>query len=173
MSPKSVWGCKENLKTIAELTLPQTYMEIPAYLGLAGHYWQFINGFAHIVQPLHKHLSGEGYSKKSEQVMLTSEAKDTFEMLKKTCLKAPVLAFANFDKPFLLETDARKLGLGTMLSQKQTDGWYHLRITIIQWNKSFSAKLGDCQAVQEYLLWKPFIVRTNTIHSPTSWLCLI
>ena len=46
-------------------------------------------------------------------------------MLKKACLKAPLLAFAGFNKSFLLETNASKLGLGTVLSQKQTDGWYH------------------------------------------------
>ena len=33
-----------------------------------------------------------------------------------------MLAFTNFNKPFLLETDASKLGLGVELSQKQTDG---------------------------------------------------
>ena len=32
------------------------------------------------------------------------------------------MAFANFNKPFLLEMDASKLGLGTVLSQTQTDG---------------------------------------------------
>ena len=91
-----------------------------------GHYWQFIKVFAHIVQPLHKHLSGEGASKKSEQVTLTAEAKNAFKMLKKFCLKAPVLAFTNFDKPFLIETDASRLGLGGVLSQNQTDSQYHL-----------------------------------------------
>ena len=57
--------------------------------------------------------------------MLTAEAKKTFETIKKACLKVPVLVLADFDKPFLLETDASKLGLGAVLSQKQTDGWYH------------------------------------------------
>ena len=38
----------------------------------------------------------------------------------------PVLAFANFNKPFLLETDTSKLGLEAVLSEKQTDGQYHL-----------------------------------------------
>ena len=33
--------------------------------------------------------------------MLTEEALDAFEMVKKACLKAPVLAFADFNKPFL------------------------------------------------------------------------
>ena len=52
-------------------------------------------------------------------------AKNSFETLKKACPEAPVLAFANFEKPLLLETDASKLGLGAVLSQKQTDGQYH------------------------------------------------
>ena len=55
-----------------------------------------------------------------------AEAKNTFESPKKACLEAPVLAFADFDKSFLLETNASKLGLGAVLSQKQTDGQYYL-----------------------------------------------
>ena len=31
------------------------------------------------------------------------EANDAFETLKRACLEAPVLVFADFDKPFLLE----------------------------------------------------------------------
>ena len=58
--------------------------------------------------------------------MHMAEAKDAFETLKKACLEAPVLAFADFNKPLLLETDTSKLGLGAVLSQKQADGQYHL-----------------------------------------------
>ena len=49
-----------------------------------------------------------------------------FQELKLKCMTAPVLAFADFHKPFLLETDASGDGLGTVLSQKQEDGHYHL-----------------------------------------------
>ena len=48
-----------------------------------------------------------------------------FQELKMTCLTVPVLAFADFEKPFLLETEASIEGLGAVLSQKQDDGWYH------------------------------------------------
>ena len=126
VSKERVRPSKENLKAVAEFTLPQTYMEIQAFLDLVGHYWQFIKGFACITQPLLKHILREGASKKSEWVTLTEEAKNAFKTLKKAWVKAPVLAFANFDKPFILENDGRKLGLAAVLSQKQTDGQYHL-----------------------------------------------
>ena len=105
---------------------PQTYTEIPAFLGLVGHYQQFIKGFMPIMQLLHDHLSEEGAHKKNEHATLIEDELGAFETLKKACLETPVLAFADFNKPFLLETDMNKLGLGAMLSQKQTDGQYHL-----------------------------------------------
>ena len=48
-----------------------------------------------------------------------------FQELLTKCLMAPVLAFADFKKPFLLETNASIEGLGLVLSQKQDKGWYH------------------------------------------------
>ena len=40
-------------------------------------------------------------------------------------MHSPVLAFADYIKDFLLETDASKEGLGAVLSQKQEDGRFH------------------------------------------------
>ena len=117
VSKEGVQPSKENPKAVAEVTPPQTYTEIQAFLGLVGNYWQFIKGFASVVLPLHKHLSREGTCKKRKWVTLTSNAQIAFETLKKAGLEVPVLAFDNFNKPFLLETDASKSGLGGVITK--------------------------------------------------------
>ena len=90
-----------------------------------GHFQQFIKGFICITQPLNGLLSGEGASRKLEQVSLLEDALRAFDALKQACMSPPVLAFTNYTKEFLLETDASKEGLGTVLSPKQVDGQYH------------------------------------------------
>ena len=126
VSKKGVWSSNINVKAIAKYAPPQTYMEIRAFLGLVGHYKWFIKGFAQIAHPLNEHLAGEGASRKSEQVSLSKEALEAFEALKQACMNNPVLAFADYTKDFLLETDASKEGLGAVLSQKQEDRRFHL-----------------------------------------------
>ena len=94
-------------------------------MGLVGHYRHFIKGFAKIAAPLYDLTSGDNKDKKSEHVDLSPEAREAFDRLKAACLQAPILAFPDFNKPFLLETDASRRGLGAVLSQKQADGQYH------------------------------------------------
>jgi hypothetical protein len=52
----------------------------------------------------------------------TPDCQRVFEELKKLLTSAPVLAFPDFSKPFVLETDASGAGLGVVLAQKQDDG---------------------------------------------------
>ena len=63
-----------NLKVITECAPPQTYTEVCAFLGLVGHYRQFIKGLTWIAQLLNQHLTGEGASSKLEWVSLSEDA---------------------------------------------------------------------------------------------------
>ena len=148
-------------------------MEIRAFLGLVGHYRQFIKGFAQIAQPLNEHLAGEGASRKSEYVLLSEEAQEAFQALKCACMSSPVLAFADYTKDFLLKMDASKEGLGAVLSQKQVDRHYH-PVAYGSWaltahEKNYhSTKLEflelKCTVTEhfkEYLLYQPYLVETD------------
>ena len=138
-----------------------------------GHNRCFIKGFARIAQPLNEHLAGEGASQKLERVSLSEEALEAFEALKQACVQSPVLAFADYTKDFLLETGASKEGLGVVLSQKQEDGWFHpvaygsWALTTHEKNyhsmklEFLALKWAVTEHFKEYLLYQPFLVRTN------------
>ena len=122
VSQKGVLPLKKNLESIAQCPPPDTYTKVKSFVGLVGHYRHFIKGFAKIAAPLYNLTSGDNKDKKSEHIDLSSEACEAFDCLKEACLQAPILAFPDFNKPFLLETDASRRGLGAVLSQKQEDG---------------------------------------------------
>ena len=173
VSKQGVWPSDTNLKAIAKCALLQTNTEIRAFLDLICHYRQFIKGFAWIAQPLNKHLAGEGVSRKSEWVSLSEEALEAFQVLKQAYMNSPVLAFANYTKDFLLQTDASKEGLGAVLSQKQEDGWFHLvaygswALTTHEKNyhstklEFLALKWAVMEHFKEYLLYQPFLVKTD------------
>ena len=94
-------------------------------------------------------------------------------ILKEKVQSAPALVFPDFDKPFLLETDASKEGLGVVLSQKQSDGWYHpvpfgsCSLTPSEKNyhssklEFLALKWSVTEHCKEYLVYVPFVVQTN------------
>ena len=122
VSWEGVLPSKKNLESIAQCPPTDTYTKVKSFAGLVGHYRHFIKGFDKIAAPLYDLTSGDNKDKKLEHVNLSPEALETFDHLKAACLQAPILAFPDFNKPFLLETDASGRGLGAVLSQKQEDG---------------------------------------------------
>ena len=125
VSLKGVWPSRDNLKAIAKYPEPMMYTAIKGFIGLTGHYRCFIKDFAKITDPLHEYPRGDMAKKKKERVVLNEAARDAFQKLKKAVMSAPVLAYPNPNKEYLLKTDASKLGLGAMLSQKQDNRRYH------------------------------------------------
>ena len=91
----------------------------------------------------------------------------------------PILAFANYTKSFLLETDVSKDGLGAVLSQKQTDGRYHSvaygRRALMPHETSYHSttleflelKWVVTEHFKEYLPYQPFLVKTDNNLLPT------
>ena len=106
-------------------------------------------------------------------VTLTPEAEEAVCILKEKIMSVPVLVFPDFNKPFLLETDASKEGLGAVLSQKQDDRCYHpvafgsRTLTSSEQNyhssklEFLALKWSITEHFKEYLAYAPFTVCTD------------
>ena len=71
-------------------------------------------------------MSGENANKKKTLVEWTAECQQAFEQLKQLCSQTPILACANYKKPFKLHTNTSENGLRAVLYQKQDDGMDHM-----------------------------------------------
>jgi ribonuclease HI len=91
---------------------PTTMSEIRSFLGLAGYYRRFIEGFSKILKPLTSLL-------KKEKKSIWSEAcQNSFDELRKRLTTAPVLVMPDIHKSFDIYCDASKQGLGCVLIQE-------------------------------------------------------
>ena len=145
-------------------------MQVHAFCGLVGHYRRFIKGFTNIACPLYDVL---GKEVKMGPVYLSPKAQDAMNVLKGKVQSMPILVFPDFNKPFLLETDASKEGLGVVLSQKQSDEWYHpvaFGSHSLTWSEKnyhssklefLALKWSITEHFKEYLLYAPFVVQTD------------
>ena len=150
--------------------MPETYTQVHAFCGLVRHYQWFIKGLTNIVHPLYDVLGNEV---KMGPVDIPPEAQDVVDILKRKVQSTPILVFPDFDKPFLLETDASKEGLGAMLSQKQGDGCYHpvtfashsLTLSEKNYHSSklefLTLKWSMTEHFKEYLAYLPFMVQMD------------
>ena len=148
------------------------YTAIKGFVGLVGHYRHFIKDFARIMDPLHEYARGDTAKKEKLQVVLNKAARNAFHQLKKAVMSAPVLAYPDPKEEYLLKTDALKLGLGAVLSQKQSNGKYHpvafrnraLHCVEVNYHSTkleFLAMKWSIEHFQTYLLGCCFKVHTD------------
>ena len=178
------------ISAVAEWAQPTTCTELQSFLGFASYYRRFVEGFARYAAPLHRLVAEMDGTKKKRRTLgkavigdrWSNDCENAFQTLKRLLVTAPVLGFADFTKPFVLEIDASHAGLGAVLSQDH-DGKLRpiafasrgLRPTERNMSNYSSRKLeflalkwAVTQKFREYLLGQKFVVFTD--NNPLSYL---
>ena len=91
---------------------PKTVMEVRSFLGLAGYYRRFIQGFSQLALPLTR------LTRKNQPFVWDVDCEKSFLELKSRLTSTPVLVIPNSHKPFSIYSDASKKGLGCVLMQE-------------------------------------------------------
>ncbi|GFY03817.1 retrovirus-related Pol polyprotein from transposon 17.6 [Trichonephila clavipes] len=114
------------------------------YLGLiirmAGWYQKFLPHYADICEPLYR------LKKKGAKFNWSTEAKDSFDKIKRALTEAPVLQLPNFTEQFYLFTDASGVGIGAVLNQNHRPIAFASRI-LNKAERNYTVTERECLAV--------------------------
>ncbi|CAG8677806.1 10431_t:CDS:2, partial [Ambispora gerdemannii] len=100
------------VEKVQNYSVPENITTLRGFIGLASYYQRFIKDFAKIALPLHKLFH------KNQPYIWNENCQKVFDTLKKYLTTSPILIYFDFDKSFILFTDASSIGLGAILSQK-------------------------------------------------------
>ncbi|XP_073031257.1 uncharacterized protein [Primulina eburnea] len=99
------------VEAVREWPKPKIVTEIRSFLGLAGYYRKFIQGFSYIAVPL------TSLTKKNTKFIWGSECQDSFDKLKQALITAPMLSMPSGQGEYVIYTDTSKFCLGAVLMQ--------------------------------------------------------
>nr|GFC28012.1 putative reverse transcriptase domain-containing protein [Tanacetum cinerariifolium] len=99
------------VEAITKWPRPTSVTEVRSFLGLAGYYRRFVEGFSRLALPLTKLM------RKGEKFVWNEEREKSFEELKQRLVSAPVLTLPSGSGGFQIYSDASKKGLGCVLMQ--------------------------------------------------------
>ena len=120
ISEDGIQADREKCRVIEEWETPKSLKELRRFLGFVGYYRKFVPKFSLVAKELYE-LVGTAANKTPEafRKMWTHACETAFQDLKERLITPPILGFADFSLPFILETDASLRGLGAVLSQEQ------------------------------------------------------
>ena len=111
VSVDGIYVDPHKVEAVANWEQPTTVTEVQSFLGLAGYYRRFIEGFSKIAGPLH------GLTRKGVKFEWTNKYEGSFQTLKERLTSAPVLTLPEGNKGFEVYSDASYQGLGCVLMQ--------------------------------------------------------
>ena len=143
--------------------------EVRTFLGLTGYYRSLMKDYANIAAPLTDLLHDKSEWK------WDSKEQEAFSTLKNLLVSEPIASFPDYEKPFILKTDASKVAMGAVLCQKK-EGNKECMIACtskkfnadelrwIPYDREYWAVVYAVRHFSHYLRFKPFQIVTD--HKP-------
>ena len=119
ISPDGIQIDDSKIKAVREYPIPKSVKHIRMFLGLSGYHRRWIKNYSIIAKPLFDLL------KQDVKFEWTLDCQNAFESLRDAMITAPVLIHPDLNKPYIINTDSSKKGLGYVLCQKGEDGLEH------------------------------------------------
>ncbi|GJR41406.1 putative reverse transcriptase domain-containing protein [Tanacetum coccineum] len=145
------------IEAVKNWKAPRTPAKVRSFLGLAGYYRRFIENFSKIAKSL------TILTQKSKTFDWGKEQELAFQTLKDKLCNAPVLAFPNGLKDFLVYCDASGIGLGCVLMQRGNVIAYASRQLKIHENNYTTHNLELGAVVFALKIWRHYLYGTKSV----------
>lgn len=136
------------IKAILDFPQPQSKTEIRRLIGMISYYRKYLPNISETLMPLTSLTKGK---ERKGKIIWNENCENAFNEIKKMLTTKPVLKAPNFDKPFILLTDASNYGIGVILCQEDEKGEEHPIVYLSrQLNKSeqnFAVIERECLAI--------------------------
>ena len=116
VTPKGLQPCPKKVQVIKTFPTPKTVKQVRSFNGMCQFYKKFIKDFATLAKPLYR------LTEDNRKFHWTEECDRNFNQLKNALCKDALLHYPNFEKEFILATDASGFSVGSTLSQKDENG---------------------------------------------------
>ena len=101
----------DKVEAIKNIAVPKTRRQLRSFIGLINYYRDMWKSRSGILTPLSSMTS------KQAKWNWNKECQKAFDTIKKVVSRETLLSYPNFNKPFVIHTDASKLQLGAVISQ--------------------------------------------------------
>jgi hypothetical protein len=147
-------------RAMQEWPRPANVTDLRGFLGLTGYYRKFVRGYGVMAKPLTNLV-------KKKDFAWSPEAETAFLQLKAAMVTTPVLALPDFQKQFVVETDACDTGIGAVLMQEghplaflsKSLSVQHRTLSIYE--KEFLALIMAVERWRPYLQRSEFLIKTD------------
>ncbi len=157
---------QEKVSGIVRMLPPTNLTELRSFLGMCNFYRKFIKDFSSIAVPMTR------LTHKDTKWDFDESCDRAFKLLKTSLVSAPILACPNFEKKFILTTDASNWAVGAVLSQEDDNDVERpicfLSRKLNEHELNYATTHKECLAVvwsidelRHYLQGHKFLIRTD------------
>ena len=150
------------IKDVLKWPAPTSVTEIRSFLGLAGYYCQFIEGFSKIAKPMIELL------KKDQKFIWSEECEKSFNELKSRLTSATMLTLPDIYRSFDVYCDASRKGLGCVLMQDDKVVAYASRQLRPHEGNYPTSDLELAAVVHALKIWRHYLIASGVKYSPTT-----
>ena len=160
---------ESKVEAIKDMTRPSDKKAVMRLLGMVNYVREFIPRLSEISEPL------RNLTKKDTEFVWNETHEESFERIKMSLMKAPVLKYFSEKEPVTLQCDSSEKGIGACLFQPNRPVLYHSRaltqseINYAQIEKELLAVVSAVGKFHTYIYGRHVIMETD--HKPLEAIC--